>query len=213
MGVLIGGLLLIAFALWTVIAPRQQWQVLNAWRYRDPDANEPSDLSYHLGRAAGIGTIVLVLVLGFIIVRNDNSPEHSAADARKARQQMFGISSAQLTAAPPTGDAGTPVAIWRYATPDDRFLADLGTPATGADLIIAVDGALQADAMTVDEKPGQVTVTLRGKCSPSTPPIICDQKSRERAFPPLRLFPLDLASPLGDRRLIDGSTGQEAIGR
>ena len=69
MGLLIGGLLLIAFALWTVIAPRQQWQVLNAWRYRDPDANEPSDLSYNLGRAAGVGTIVLVLVVGFIIAR------------------------------------------------------------------------------------------------------------------------------------------------
>ncbi|WP_433360142.1 DUF6199 family natural product biosynthesis protein [Actinoplanes sp. CA-142083] len=213
MGLLIGGVLLIAFALWTVIAPRQQWRILNAWRYRDPDANEPSDLSYNLGRAAGVGTIVLVIVLGFVIIRNDNSPEHDAADARKARQQLFGISSAKLTAAPPPAKTGTPVAIWRYATPDRRFLADLGGTPAGADLIIAVDGAFDAGAMTVDETADQVTVTLRGACSPSAPPIMCDQKNRDHAYPPLRLFPIDLSSPLGSRRLVDGSTGEEAIGR
>jgi hypothetical protein len=210
---LIGGALLIAVALWTVIAPRQQWQVLNAWRYRDPDANEPSDLSYNLGRAAGVGTIALVLILGFIIVRNNNSPEHDAAEARKARRQIFGTASVQLTAAPPTGTTGTPVAIWRYATPDKRFLADLGAAPAGADLLIAVDGAFEAGAMSVDEKADHVTITLRGRCSPSAQRIVCDQEDRSRAYPPLRLFPLDLAAPLGARRLIDGSTGQDAVGR
>jgi hypothetical protein len=212
-GILIGGVALIAFALWTVIAPRQQWQVLNAWRYRDPDANEPSDLSYNLGRAAGVGTILLVLVLGFIVIRNEHSPEARARDARELRKQRLGVSGAELTAAPPAGTTGAPITIWRYASPDDKLLAGLGTTPPGTDLIIAVDGALRADAVTVAETADQVTVTLRGGCAPTTPTIICDQKDRTSALSPLRLFPLDLAAPLGGRRVIDGATGEEAIGR
>ncbi|MBL7255417.1 DUF6199 family natural product biosynthesis protein [Paractinoplanes lichenicola] len=207
MGLIIGGALLIAFALWTVIAPRQQWQLLNAWRYRDPDANEPSDLSYNMGRAAGVGTIVLVLVLGSVLIRSSHHPERDAAEAREA---FFGTSSAKLTAAPPPGSTGTPVAIWRYATPSEKLLAGLG-PVPDADLLIAVDGAFRPDAMTVDETPSQVTVTLRGACT--KPEILCDPAKRSQALPPIQLFPLKLAAPLNGRPLIDGATKEEAIGR
>jgi hypothetical protein len=206
-GLIFGGVLLIAFALWTVIAPRQQWQLLNAWRYRDPDANEPSDLSYNLGRAAGVATIIFVLVMGYTLIRDSHHPERDAAEARET---LFGTSSAELTAAPPTGSTGTPVAIWRYATPSSKFLAGLG-PVPDADLIIAVDGAFRPDAMTVTETPTEVTVTLRGTCIQAK--ILCDAEKRSRAVPPVQLFPLKLAAPLNGRPLIDGTTKQEAIGR
>ncbi|MBU2666049.1 hypothetical protein KOI35_21275 [Actinoplanes bogorensis] len=211
MGLILGGVVLIAFALWTVIAPRQQWQVLNAWRYRDPEANEPSDLSYNLGRAAGVGTIVLVLIFGFVLIRDHNSPERDAAQAREAREQRFGTSSAELLASPPAGDSGDPVAIWRYATPDEKFLAGLGPVPAGTDLLIAVDGAFRPEAMTVDETADRVTVTLRGTCVSAK--ILCDQATRSQALPPVRLIPLDLDAPLGGRPLVDGTTNEEAIGR
>ncbi|MBM2615578.1 hypothetical protein JIG36_08370 [Actinoplanes sp. LDG1-06] len=211
MGLILGGALLIALSLWTIIAPRQQWQLLNAWRYRDPDANEPSDLSYNLGRVAGVITIVIVVVFAVVLIRDENSPERDAAKAREAREQIFGISSARLTTPPPPGTSGTPVAVWRWATPSEKFLTDLGEVPVGTDVLIAVDGAYRADAMTVAETPTEVTVTLRGTCTQAE--LLCDMEKRTNAVPPIQLIPLDLKDPLGSRPVIDGSTKEEAIGR
>ena len=30
---------------WTV-APREMWRITQGWRYKDPEANEPSDAAY-----------------------------------------------------------------------------------------------------------------------------------------------------------------------
>ncbi|WP_051571052.1 DUF6199 family natural product biosynthesis protein [Cryptosporangium arvum] len=224
MGLIIGGTVLVALALWAVIAPRQQWWLLTAWRYRDPDANEPSDLAYHLTRAAGVGTIVVVLVLGWQLIDFERSPEKAAADARAARAERFGVSSARLTSAPPAvaNSSLGRVPLLRYATVGDSsdsadLLAGLGTVPPGTNLIVAVDGAHEARTMTVAETASSVTVTLHGGCSPTAPRIICDPAdpvtARSRPLPPVRLFPVTLARPLGSRSVVDGSTGTEAIGR
>lgn len=65
--IVIGSALVVAFALWTVVAPRHQWQLLNA-RRRDPDAAEPTGLSYFLARGAGLGTIILVLMFAGVLL-------------------------------------------------------------------------------------------------------------------------------------------------
>ncbi|MCY1145047.1 hypothetical protein OWR29_44210 [Actinoplanes sp. Pm04-4] len=214
MGLIIGGLALIAFALWTVIAPRHQWLTLNAWRYRDPDANEPSDLSYNLGRAAGVGTILLVVILGGYLIRA-NATQRDADDIRQAREQRFGTTHVELTPLPATSSAAAggsstgPLAVWRYATIDKANPFDLNVP-TGANLLIAVDGAYRVDALNVQESTQQVTVTLTGSCTQAK--ILCDA-DRTSPVPPVRLYPVTLTAPLGDRPLIDQSTKTEAIGR
>lgn len=52
-------------ALWTVISPQSVYWALNAWQYRDPDANEPSETAYGLSRVAGVVTLVVLAVFGF----------------------------------------------------------------------------------------------------------------------------------------------------
>lgn len=49
-----------ALLLWGVISPRSQWQKLSSWRYRNPEAAEPSDLSYLLTRLGNIATLALL---------------------------------------------------------------------------------------------------------------------------------------------------------
>nr|WP_221373768.1 hypothetical protein [Actinoplanes polyasparticus] len=232
MGLIIGGVLLIAFALWTVIAPRHQWLTLNAWRYRDPDANEPSDLSYNLGRAAGVGTILLVVILGGYLIRAD-SVQGDAAAVRKAREQRFGTTHVELApppapatpsafpsttrtsaaATPSSGTTGTGtdglLAVWRYTTVENANPFDLDLPA-GTNLLVAVDGAFRVDGLSVQESPESVTITLTGTCTQAK--ILCDS-DRTSPVPPVRLYPIKLTAPLGGRPLIDQSTKDEAIGR
>ncbi|WP_250007909.1 DUF6199 family natural product biosynthesis protein [Actinoplanes sp. M2I2] len=201
MALIIGGVLLIALALWTVIAPRQQWRVLNAWRYRDPGANEPSDLSYNLGRAAGAVTIMLVIVLGAVLIRAESSPEADARDARKARDQRFGTSSVEMATQPPAVGTGDAVPVWRFVPLDqdnaDRL--DLDPPA-GTDLVVAVDGVYRVNGLTVREQGQTVTVTVTGTCTQGE--MLC-APGRTAPFPPVHLYPVDLKSPVGTRELID----------
>lgn len=59
------GIPILLLALWGIADPRGQWRSLQAWRYRDPDANEPSDAAY---RAMQIQGVVGLLVAGVAIV-------------------------------------------------------------------------------------------------------------------------------------------------
>jgi len=36
---------IIPMLLWSVIDPRGVWEVTSSWQFRDPEANEPSDLT------------------------------------------------------------------------------------------------------------------------------------------------------------------------
>lgn len=58
------GLAAISVALvWGVISPRSLWMKTQGWKFKDPEANEPSDTIYSLtrvGSAIGICAIVCV---------------------------------------------------------------------------------------------------------------------------------------------------------
>lgn len=58
------GLAAISVALvWGVISPRSLWMQTQGWRFKDPEANEPSDTMYSLirvGSAIGVCSIVCV---------------------------------------------------------------------------------------------------------------------------------------------------------
>ncbi|MFY0406887.1 hypothetical protein [Solicola sp. PLA-1-18] len=54
--------------LWGVVAPRSQWRVLAAWRYRDRDADAPSDVAHGVTRVV---SAVLLVLLAVVAVRLD----------------------------------------------------------------------------------------------------------------------------------------------
>lgn len=56
------GLLIIS--LWLLISPQSHWRATQSWEYRNPEANEPSDLKYLLLRiTGGIGVVASLIAL------------------------------------------------------------------------------------------------------------------------------------------------------
>ena len=54
--------------LWSVIDPRGVWEVTSSWKFRDPEANEPSDGAFAFQRLAAI--VALLMMVGGRILRH-----------------------------------------------------------------------------------------------------------------------------------------------
>lgn len=61
----------VPLALWGMINPRSQWRVLQSWRYRRPEMNEPSEAAYGFTRVASGILLVLIVAVGVIIIQAD----------------------------------------------------------------------------------------------------------------------------------------------
>ena len=48
------GLLLVAVCILRVVAPQKVWRATEGWRYKHPEANEPSDTAYGFRRVLGV---------------------------------------------------------------------------------------------------------------------------------------------------------------
>ncbi|AGM26951.1 DUF6199 family natural product biosynthesis protein [Mycobacteroides abscessus] len=81
------GLIVVPFLLWSIFDPKSQWQVLSSWKYRNPEANEPSEAAYAMTRIGGAVGLVVLVVLGYKMVQAD----------RKYRELMPPASSASIT--------------------------------------------------------------------------------------------------------------------
>lgn len=75
------GVVLLALAL---INPRSLWHATTGWRYRDPDANEPSEDALFLGRVGRALMGVLSILLGIYV---NGGFDHST-DPRAAAEQV-----------------------------------------------------------------------------------------------------------------------------
>jgi hypothetical protein len=62
----------ILFVILTVLDPRKLWYATTAWQFKNPEANEPSEASFALGRvvsgiaAAGFGCAAIIVTAGSI---------------------------------------------------------------------------------------------------------------------------------------------------
>ncbi len=89
-------LVIVPGLLWGAISPRSQWRALSAWQYRNPDANEPSDLAYGLARLSNIVTLVIIVVVGFALAGKDEPEQRPSAD----RSPSPDLSTSQATLPP-----------------------------------------------------------------------------------------------------------------
>ncbi|OBB33336.1 hypothetical protein A5792_09265 [Mycolicibacterium peregrinum] len=62
-GVLVGGVM--------AAAPKRIWWATQSWKFRNPEANEPSDAAYGLTRAGGVFVILLALFVGWSVIHSD----------------------------------------------------------------------------------------------------------------------------------------------
>lgn len=55
-------LALLGLAGWGAVSPRTQWRYLQAWAYKHPEKNEPSDLGFAVQQIASAILFAFVLV-------------------------------------------------------------------------------------------------------------------------------------------------------
>lgn len=84
MGLLILVLLFaVPLFLWSIVDPRGAWRVGQAWKFRNPEANEPSEAAYGLQRVGAVVGLIMLLV-GVVILWNmsrDNPPQNWESSA------------------------------------------------------------------------------------------------------------------------------------
>ncbi len=87
-GVLVGGVM--------AASPRRIWWATQSWKFRNPEANEPSDAAYGMTRAGGVFVILLALFLGASIIHSD----FQRKDRREAEEQRQAAEAAFVVPAP-----------------------------------------------------------------------------------------------------------------
>ena len=75
----------------TIIGPRRLWWALRAWSYRDPIANEPSDVAYSFERFLLAMIAAVALIAGAVTLGDPapGSPEAEAAEYRAYRNELL----------------------------------------------------------------------------------------------------------------------------
>ncbi|WP_066903548.1 DUF6199 family natural product biosynthesis protein [Mycolicibacterium houstonense] len=76
--------------------PRRLWWVTESWKFKNPEANEPSDTVYGLTRAGGVGLVIVALFLGGSIISDDLSAKRK----REAEQAQAAVEAAFVAPAP-----------------------------------------------------------------------------------------------------------------
>lgn len=87
-GVLVGGV--------TAAAPKAIWWATQSWKFRNPEANEPSDAAYGMTRVGGVLLIVLALVIGATIIS-----DHREAEQRREAKEQQQAAERAFVAPPP----------------------------------------------------------------------------------------------------------------
>ncbi|MBB4741637.1 hypothetical protein BJY16_005096 [Actinoplanes octamycinicus] len=213
----------LALLLWGAISPRSQWLTLSAWRFRHPEANEPSDAAYAWTRASNIlGVVLLVCAgIGLADASRDRGPGAGPTPAATATTTFdyttpaallvdFGVQQATVVtvprlSAPPGPDTAQPVAVVRRRAVDAAFpppyLPRSTLPGGGNWLLLGVRGDSPPVSVTVREAAGAITVGVFGACAGACSAVPVTGGAT------VYLVPVELAAPLAGRAVIDQATG------
>ncbi|MBB2991257.1 hypothetical protein FHR72_002741 [Mycolicibacterium iranicum] len=119
LGVLVGGVM--------VWKPRALWWAFESWKFRNPEANEPSDAAYMMTRLSGVGLVVLSVVLGVALMRDGRTEqeEQRAAEEQAAADAAFVPPSPEVRALLPVvgafAESGGNVAEVFFQVPENAF--------------------------------------------------------------------------------------------
>lgn len=138
------GCVAVPLLLWQIFNPRGMWETTQAWKYRNPEANEPSDEAHGVAQAGAIFGLV-ILIGGGLILTNLASDTASKPSASKSSS-----AASSSTKRPPV-----------YETKSERQRKEVG-PGT----IIGYDHPSELTLRLA--VPGARTATLLGGCSTVT---------------------------------------------
>ncbi|MFI5916265.1 hypothetical protein [Dactylosporangium sp. NPDC051541] len=215
----------IALTLWGVLSPRSQWERLQAWAHRRPEANEPSAAAFTVARVAN-GVVLIALVAGAVglathggtstaapapVTTPSGNAASSSSGTRSETRAAFDAdvavlqSSVSQVAAPPAN--AHPVPIQRYQPVPDgwrppAWLPPFQTLPAGTGLVVSVAAGSAPSAVVVQETAERVTVSVYSGCG------TCATAAPRPGQPvEVSLVAVRLDGPLGTRPVIDGSTG------
>lgn len=82
-GVLVGGA--------TAASPSRMWWATQSWKFKNPEANEPSDTSYGMTRAGGVLFTVFALIFGSVLISGEISDkrQREAQEQQRAAEKAF----------------------------------------------------------------------------------------------------------------------------
>ncbi|QGP90565.1 hypothetical protein GKZ92_22860 (plasmid) [Gordonia sp. 135] len=80
------GCIAVPLLLWQIFNPRGMWEATQAWKYRNPEANEPSDEAHGVAQAGAIFGLVILIGGGLILTNlaNDTASKPSASTSSSA---------------------------------------------------------------------------------------------------------------------------------
>ncbi|WP_458319803.1 DUF6199 family natural product biosynthesis protein [Mycolicibacterium brisbanense] len=128
MGVAILCLLIgIPLGLVMLCRPKQMWRATQSWKFKNPEANEPSEAGYAVSALGGL--VVIIVAIGMASLAWSTASEKKAADEKQRQQQEWDAEVAAYV--PPTA----------YVSPGLTVITDSPiADARGAELKAAAPG-------------------------------------------------------------------------
>ncbi|MFT3715788.1 MAG: hypothetical protein QM774_07530 [Gordonia sp. (in: high G+C Gram-positive bacteria)] len=87
--------MVVPLVLWGIVDPKGSWRALESWKYKNPDANEPSEASYALSRVGGVIGLVLLIGMG-VMAYNDSRDDEAPRDKPSASYTQAEMKSKDL---------------------------------------------------------------------------------------------------------------------
>ena len=103
----------LSFLMW--FKPRELWRATESWKFRNPEANEPSDFAYRLGAIGTTAATALLAVLTF------TAPGPSTPRRRLRRRSTYPSRTSTTIALPPPSAFMPPPGMTRGVAADDRL--------------------------------------------------------------------------------------------
>ncbi|MDO4260369.1 MAG: hypothetical protein Q4C87_12700 [Actinomycetaceae bacterium] len=119
----------------TAINPKGVWEVTESWKYKDPDANEPSEIAFAFGRISAIITLLVFVVAGLSLwgmtaEREGEKRESVAAENEREEEKRASVpaeSEGEAADRQPKGDRQkTRNSLERLFQVRDLIVTDIG---------------------------------------------------------------------------------------
>ncbi|MEZ5210656.1 DUF6199 family natural product biosynthesis protein [Gordonia sp. (in: high G+C Gram-positive bacteria)] len=71
----------VPLALWGIIDPKGAWRATESWKFKNPDANEPSEAAYAMSRIGGVFALVMLVIGGVMLYNVSRDASSRRADS------------------------------------------------------------------------------------------------------------------------------------
>lgn len=126
MGVAILCLLIgIPLGLVMLCRPKQMWRATQSWKFKNPEANEPSEAGYAVSALGGL--VVIIVAIGLAFLAWTTASEKKAADEKQRQQQEWDAEVAAYVPPEPESRGALPIIgyIERPLTDSSRVTYDV----------------------------------------------------------------------------------------